>query len=287
MKFKERINQAILNAEKSETYDFEFYNATRDSIDFDEEYPILYRYSSADYYNIRALEKKQIFLSPIGKLNDIFECLSCVDDSKDKIAFEKLGDLAYVKSFSENKHDLLMWGLYGDNFSGICVAYDVNLLKNKQKHLLYHLYPISYTDKRLCQYSLKNIIEEYVGFKEEFNDSAGVQNAPFYLNDIMPLFLIKSKEWQHENEWRLFVTSTQMNLSYNDWYQKDEYQFPEFFDIKSQLVDFDCIAAIYLGPRIDPQKRMHIIEIAKEQGVCVYDLKPSKDKFALIESKIK
>ena len=49
MKFKERINRAILNAKMFETYDFEFYNATKDLIDFDEEYPILYRYSSADY----------------------------------------------------------------------------------------------------------------------------------------------------------------------------------------------------------------------------------------------
>ena len=79
----------------------------------------------------------------------------------------------------------------------------------------------------------------------------------------------------------------QMNLSYTDWYQEDEYQFPEFFNIKSQLVDFDCITAIYLGPRIDLEKRKHIIEIANKLEVGVYDLKPSKEKFALIESKIK
>ena len=91
----------------------------------------LYRYMPFNYNNIRSIEKGAIYLSEIGKMNDVFEGLTLVHDSQ-TIDFKDLHDLVYLKSFSEEKDNLLMWSHYGDNHKGLCIEYDLKHILNQQ-----------------------------------------------------------------------------------------------------------------------------------------------------------
>ena len=142
--------------------------------------PKLFRYSPADYYNIRSLETETLFLSPIGNMNDIFEGLSCRIDDNVINQIEKMQDIAYLKSFSENKNHLLMWAHYANNYTGMCVEYD---LSNLSEEVLYHLYPIHYSKIRFPNKDLSKVIEEHSDLKR-MNEDYCYPNECDHIKDI-------------------------------------------------------------------------------------------------------
>ena len=122
---KDKFSKLFDTSSNDIVYDFELAEFSRDVILSNKKsIPTLFRYSAADYYNIRGLETQNLFLSPLGNMNDVFEGLSCEinDDVIDGI--EDIRDIAFLKSFSEEKSSLLMWAHYADNYSGMCVEYD-------------------------------------------------------------------------------------------------------------------------------------------------------------------
>ena len=73
-----------------------------------------------------------------------------------------------------------MWGHYADKYRGICIEYDISPLldKNKNDFLI-----------RKINYDKTAIINENIELQ--------------YLNLLMDLFSIKSKEWKYKNEYRI------------------------------------------------------------------------------------
>lgn len=140
--------EKIISESNDPVYDFELVSFTKNTlIENKNEIPALFRYSPADYYNIRGLETESLFLSHVGGLNDIFEGISCtVDDSALK-QIDDMSDIAFIKSFSEDKNNLLMWAHYASNYSGMCVEYDFSKLSDE---ILYHLFPVYYSERRFA-----------------------------------------------------------------------------------------------------------------------------------------
>lgn len=238
--------------------------------------PSLFRYSIADYYNIRALENESLFLSPIGTMNDIFEGLSCdIDDSViDKI--EEIKDVAYIKSFSESKDDLLMWAHYSDNYAGMCVEYDFSKLS---ENILYHLFPVYYSDNRFAHIDLNKSIEEHCDLKR-MNCDHNYPNECEYIKNIMSLFLTKSNAWSYEKEWRMVATYPQIHNTAEDLYDNHG----EMYGINAQTISVkSCIKSVYLGPRMKQNIKEHIIEICKTKlnNIPVYSTRLSKTKYQL------
>ena len=60
------------------------------------------------------LETQTIHLTPVGKLNDVFEGLYFQTQEGINEYVDSVGDLAFIKSFSENACNLRMWGDYAD-----------------------------------------------------------------------------------------------------------------------------------------------------------------------------
>ena len=86
----------------------------------------------------------------------------------------------YLKSFSEDKNSVYMWKNYADNFSGMCVAYDIS---NARENVLEKLYPVQYSPIAFrCSNHRKAISTRY-------------------------LFIRKSMRWQQEHEWRFVEES--------------------------------------------------------------------------------
>ena len=277
MNIKDKYIEIFENIEDERVFDYELVEFSKQLIKKRNCIPKLYRYSIADYSNIRNLEKQQLFLSPIGNMNDIFEGLSCkIDDNVIKKIYE-LHNIAFVKSFSEEKNNLLMWAHYGDSYNGMCVEYDFSHLKEAY---LYHLFPIYYSATRILRYDIDFLIKEYKGLQSANKELISVDECTF-LTDFMSLFLVKSNVWAYEKEWRLLVTYPQLYNTSTDIGSEDVY---ELFDINEQIISVKgCIKGVYLGPKMKEDKKDHIREICKERlcDIPVYNTRNSKDRFAV------
>lgn len=243
--------------------------------------PPLFRYSPANYYNIRNLETETLMLSSIGNMNDIFEGLSGEVDADIINSLDELKDVAYIKSFSEKKNDFLMWSHYGDNYAGMCVEYDFSKLNEV---FLYHLFPVIYSNKRYSVKTFGNAVEELYELKKA-NKEGNYPDLYDSLMDILALFLRKSDVWDYENEWRIVATYPQIHNPADDFYNKGKDDRFPLYDIDSKTISVkNCIKAVYIGPKTQKTQREHIKEIcAKLAGVKVYQLKISKSKYAFEE----
>lgn len=262
---------------KKEVYDNELVTFSKSLIQHKENLPRLFRYSSADYWNIRNLEKQQLKLSESGVMNDIFEGFSCVTDDKTLKQINDFHDAAYIKAFSEEKDNLLMWAHYGDNYSGMCVEYDFS---NLDEEILYHLFPVYYSKEKILEGSLNYLLKELYALKLADLNRSSIDETDF-LKDYMAYFLIKPIEWEYEKEWRILVTYPQLTCSAEEIGAEDD---AELFSVKNTIFAVkDCIKSVYLGARMEDSKKDHIKEICKEKlnNIPVYDTKMSAEHFKI------
>lgn len=274
---KEKFFEFFMASNNDPICDFELLDFSENIVlKYREKLPSLFRYSAADYYNIRGLETQSLFLSPLGNMNDVFEGLSCEINDEVIDGIEDIGDIAFLKSFSEEKSSLLMWAHYADNYSGMCVEYDFSRLP---EDLLFHLYPICYSSRRSTSRYLEHAIIEHKDLKR-MNEENCYPNDCDYIKDIMSLFLTKSISWSYEKEWRLLATYPQI---YNEAQDVDD-ELEEFYRIASQQISVaSCVKAVYLGPKMKRSIKEHIKEICRDRlgGIPVYSTRLSKEKYAL------
>ena len=232
----------------------------------------LYRYMPPNYYSIRNFETQKIHLSPNGKMNDIFEGMPQVLGEIPYNRAEKLKDLVYMTCMSEEKSDLLMWSHYTQNHEGFCVEYDLKRLKDDPLNILEHIFPVLYTEHRSHKRNLESLIESHIYLKEAISNQECYDGCED-LDDIIPMFLIKSDKWKYENEWRIIYSSKQMyDIDKDELYQCN--------------LSFKCISAVYLGFRIQPEIKENILEICKRNSaegnvISVHQAKMSKKNFEL------
>ncbi len=117
-------------------------------------------------------------------------CFEKVDQTIERNAYGK------VACFSESWDNIPMWGYYANSHKGICLEYEPKQLLSMSKEF-------KTTYNALTKVTYSNI---------RYYDESGVI-SPF----------IKSEDWRHEREWRLFYSS-----------DKD-------------FIDFPCLTAVYLG----------------------------------------
>lgn len=87
------------------------------------------------------------------------------------------------------------------------------------------------------------------------------------------MYLIKSKEWEREKEWRIL---------YNIYDIKEE-------GCLDNCIKMDCISAVYLGYRMEKKKKIFIREIIKEKNksrdeknkIVVYDTIPDSKEYKI------
>ena len=209
----------------------------------------LYRYIKADYHNIRNIETQTIHLSDNGVMNDVFEGLPQLDGALPYSKIEKLNDLAKMTCFTEDNDIELMWSHYADSHKGVCVEYDIKRLKDDPYCLVKHLYPIVYGDERKIWFDYAKLVDSHISLKESIRGNY-YYDGILEMDDLLPMFVTKSSSWEKEKEWRIVFTLKQM-YDVND---------PKLYDGN---LKFECISAIYLGYRIEPMVKEHLIEICK------------------------
>ena len=125
---------------------------------------------------------------------------------------------------------------------------------------MYHLFPVVYLYNRIddkevfinLKYAVKSIRE----YKYDLNNNNCHADTEWH-EDIKSMFLIKSKNWEYEKEWRVAVTFTQINEESKD-VAKDK---ADLYQINNQNIFFDCITSIYFGANLGKDKIKHVEEI--------------------------
>lgn len=209
----------------------------------------LYRYTDTGYFNLRNLELEQVYLSNTGELNDIFEGLQ-IYDMQDYTSFREclcnICDIVKTSSFSEIPDSSYMWGHYADSGKGICVEYDLRLVDNKE--ILKHLYPVLYFDERFdAGLKINDLVNENIEINRGLCEDGNLLENAEMLYEVLPLYLVKGKEWCMEREWRIA-------------YDKIEYTIAKI----DSVLKMGCITSIIKGYRLDnPTIDEHLSDIAK------------------------
>ncbi len=209
----------------------------------------LYRYTPADYFNIRNIETQKIHLSPNGVMNDAYEGFPEISADRSYYNINRLNDMAYITCFSEEKNNILMWGHYAQGHEGLCLEYDFVKLTNDLLGIRNHLFPVVYRDRRPFKRDIDSLIRSKkaldMAIEEEYE-----YDGEEALDDVLPLFLTKADKWKYEKEWRVIYTKKQMyDINKDELFNGNIYA--------------QCISAVYLGTRINSEKKDNILEIAE------------------------
>lgn len=249
-----RMLQEILDAGDGFASDTMLIQYSRELIAKKSLLPCLYRYSKADYNNIRAFENRSIFLAKVGSLNDIFEGFSSESYYDIETELECISDAAYAKSFSTCDCNMLMWSFYADEYRGMCVKYDLTLLKDDD--IFYHLFPVLYSDRRASGCELNKMIRTRCGCMVRGTEKIDNKEKPS--GDILGLYLRKSSAWAHEEEWRILFSKEHLKTS-----KEEGEENAVLYKYYQQELPFDCATEIIAGPLMPVETQRHICEIVQ------------------------
>ena len=147
--------------------------------------------------------------------------------------------------FTSAFNNLLMWAHYTEKHQGCCLAFDLkNLLGSiSQKYSSVGLYPIDY--------------------KTEF-PTINYYEQP--LRALTSWQILKSKDWAYEKEIRAIIVDRFTNTD------------PLLIPINAK-----SFKAIYLGCKIDPEKKKKIIDICSQKypHMKIYQMTLAENKFEL------
>ena len=102
--------------------------------------------------------------------------LSNLDKRKIKDTIEKMKNTVGILSMSKNYKNILMWSHYSKNHEGVCFGFEKNIFEGAKGEKV--------------DYSKNKRYDLIFSFKKEFGD------------ELKRLFLLKSKYWKYEKEFR-------------------------------------------------------------------------------------
>lgn len=155
----------------------------------------LFKYYSLNSHNLNALELGYFYLSNPLSFNDPFDCCNNLIIEKQRDAIPGLptpfiNDIPHVgiSSFSTECLNPLMWGHYTNSYVGFVLKF-----RNDFEFSI---------DKRIESCNLRRVIysNNPMPSSEEFIFSKDYQ------------FIVKLKDWEYENEWRLVVNKRDNSL---------------------------------------------------------------------------
>lgn len=148
-----------------------------------------------------------------------------------------------ICSFSLTNNSLLLWSHYSDEHKGICIEYD---FRDHDK-IRPFIQPVIYSHKI-----------HKIGLFEEYTTMNMIASS-----------LIKSKDWEYEQEWRLTIF-------------KQKEKFP-------QKMKTPKPKAIYLGTRFSVNNEIlktQLISLAKDNNIPVFQMTKDTNEFKLVAKKL-
>ena len=249
---------------------------------------VLYKYLDAKG-GLMMLYYSNLMFTNATQLNDPFDCHPSLIDYSDappevaglwgKEIIEKTEyshaqnyrEDTWVCSLSKVYNSLLMWTFYSKNHQGICIG--INMEKAKK-----------YLDR---------IMGFFIGCPEIEVQYKDIAEKPDYYKDKLDFFKYqlgtKAKEWEYEQEVRLFTfkpSPMHMKLLPNqiDKEELDGKEIHVFAELGGE-----CFESVYLGINMDEKEKEKIIKAAKETNpnINIYQMTTDSKAFKLKEELIK
>lgn len=177
----------------------------------------LFHYTKFDSF-LKILEDMTLLPSSFGKLNDMNEGnvsnMNMNENFKVMYDAEKyIKERCHLLSFSQN-YDICgfghegtnhpaMWAHYADNSNGVCIVIDKGAFMSKNKKVLdTHFY--KFEDVEYDLFNTPN--DDKINYKTDTPEE-------FIKNNWKTLFFLKPKDWESEDEHRLFIMDYDGKLS--------------------------------------------------------------------------
>ena len=188
----------------------------------------LFKYMHAKYA-LKVLRERKIKVATVSDANDPNEMIPNVMDDAGNHRMNSDEERRMLRRCYLGKHGFIslsaewdsnpMWGLYGDKFAGIALAFDVDLSNEPAG-----IFPVSYSAMRM---ELTNL------------ELSEMRNPENQANIARRLFAQKDKQWSFENEWRRFVSLRECESK-----ELDNGQLGYFANVDACLT----LAGVILGP---------------------------------------
>jgi hypothetical protein len=168
-----------------------------------------------------------------------------------------------IGCFTENIDSKFMWDHYADGYKGFALEYDFR----KWYELQVNLYPVIYSTKmlnatemieRICITNYFDSIMPEKAYKETFELLKTIVHMLHPIDSMyfIKMYLYKDKmEYSHEREWRMLKFDRETT-------DQDYINIPDKGSLK----------AIYYGPDIEPNHKIHLRKIAKAKGIKEYNI---------------
>lgn len=143
----------------------------------------LYKYRTITDYNMDLIENSTLYLTDAESFNDPFDPPFRVNEEYRKY-MKILAPMVVIGSLSNINNSILMWSHYADSHKGFCIEYDITEFKRKLP---------KYTTIRKVRYS------------ETLSISSGKpMDTDEYFHSILDMYAFKHKDWEYEEEYRIF-----------------------------------------------------------------------------------
>ena len=164
-------------------------------------------------------------------------------DNMEKQICDKTANLFLIGCLCTDYKNRLMWSHYADSHKGFCIEYDYSQINEE---ILKKLpMPIIYTSKR-----------PLIPWKPVLDNTP--ENIREACNEMMLGLLTKDDAWEYENEWRILINAS----------ENSELAMPK-------------ISCVYLGASIEKENKIKILNIAREKGIPVKQMKVDRGEYAL------
>lgn len=210
----------------------------------------------------------------LSKKNKYYESIPRYAAKKGENSFDELKEMftneiiqkvkevrnnALISCFSKRYDSILMWSHYGDKHKGICVEFD-----RPDKDFL----DVKYSKKR-CKFDLEDTTRRVLGYMLS-NEEVDVNNKGL-IRCISKPFIVKSLDWQYEEEVRCILSPSSDGVSKLE--ELNLYTMPT------------SITKIYVGCKVDKasEEYKNLITIAQEKGIAIIQLKTSDETFNVDE----
>jgi len=151
-------------------------------------------------------------------------------------------------SLSETNKSQIMWQMYGNNYKGIVIEYDLTNLNTETK---FSLIPVIYSDSRNA-----DPLKLYIDLMLDAPEKTKKHSIRSLFEWILRVISTKNNEWELQKEWRLIG--------------KPNTRFAAA-----------PISAVYIGKKIAKTNREKILRLARKKHFKVYEQSENYEKMVI------
>ena len=186
-------------------------------------------------------------------------------EREDMNKMSNMRDDLYVACLSAVCDSILMWSYYGGDHKGVCVEMEIE----EDPRVLFK---VEYCANRPIL-QMEKIMKDFCGKVFAQKNSLEIDQDPTLLSLIVQPYISKSKEWKHEQEYRLIFPE----------YVLDEVNIKKKMcgDQKERYMYDVTITKVFLGAAMSNEQKIEIRSLIPPE-IEVVEMKISENKYELL-----